>query len=163
MTRAWSRLPGYELVSYLTGGSSAVMEGWRETTIEIDLRFEPESDELLRAMPLLKERLGINVELASPREPPPTAPDPTLIDSAVTDWTTPLATVAVRRLEAAVWEALPTLVYATTTAPMPSRPRKMFSEGRSLYLGIGSGGERRRGGGRGGAQMRLLWLLWSVA
>jgi hypothetical protein len=75
------------------------------------------------------------------------------------DWTTPLATVAVRRLEAVVWEALPTLVYATTTAPMPSRPRKMSSEGRSLYLGIGSGGERRRGGGRGGAQVRLLWSV----
>jgi len=60
---------------YLTGGSSAVMEGWRETTIDVDLRFEPESDELLRAIPLLKERLGINVELASPPDFIPELPE----------------------------------------------------------------------------------------
>jgi hypothetical protein len=51
---------------YLTGGSTAVMEGWRESTIDVDLRFEPEVDELLRQLPSLKERLGINIELASP-------------------------------------------------------------------------------------------------
>jgi len=51
---------------YLTGGSTAVLEGWREATIDVDLRFEPEADELLRALPALKERLGINIELASP-------------------------------------------------------------------------------------------------
>jgi hypothetical protein len=28
---------------YLTGGATAVLEGWRETTIDIDLRFEPET------------------------------------------------------------------------------------------------------------------------
>lgn len=31
---------------YLTGGSTAVLQGWRETTVDIDLRFTPESDEL---------------------------------------------------------------------------------------------------------------------
>jgi hypothetical protein len=51
---------------YLTGGSTAVLEGWRETTIDVDLRFEPEADELLRELPALKERLGVNIELASP-------------------------------------------------------------------------------------------------
>jgi hypothetical protein len=51
---------------YLTGGSTAVIEGWRETTVDVDLRFEPEADELLRAIPALKELLGVNVELASP-------------------------------------------------------------------------------------------------
>jgi hypothetical protein len=51
---------------YLTGGSTAVLEGWRESTVDIDLRFEPEADELLRALPALKERLGLNIELASP-------------------------------------------------------------------------------------------------
>jgi hypothetical protein len=51
---------------YLTGGSTAVLEGWREATIDVDLRFEPETDELLRELPALKERLGINIELASP-------------------------------------------------------------------------------------------------
>jgi hypothetical protein len=51
---------------YLTGGSTAVLEGWRASTVDVDLRFEPEADELLRALPALKERLGVNVELASP-------------------------------------------------------------------------------------------------
>jgi hypothetical protein len=51
---------------YLTGGSTAVLEGWRESTVDVDLRFEPEADELLRAVPALKETLGVNIELASP-------------------------------------------------------------------------------------------------
>jgi hypothetical protein len=51
---------------YLTGGSTAVLEGWRDATIDVDLRLEPEADELLRQLPALKERLGVNIELASP-------------------------------------------------------------------------------------------------
>jgi hypothetical protein len=51
---------------YLTGGATAVLEGWRASTIDVDVRFEPESDALLRELVSLKERLGINVELASP-------------------------------------------------------------------------------------------------
>jgi hypothetical protein len=50
---------------YLTGGATAVLEGWRDSTIDVGLRFEPESDELLRAIPALKESLGVNIELAS--------------------------------------------------------------------------------------------------
>ena len=53
---------------YLTGGATAVLEGWRTSTIDIDLRFEPDDDALLRALPELKERLDINIELASPPE-----------------------------------------------------------------------------------------------
>lgn len=51
---------------YLTGGATAVLEGWRASTVDVDVRFEPESDDLLRELPSLKERLGINIELASP-------------------------------------------------------------------------------------------------
>ena len=51
---------------YLTGGATAVLEGWRSSTIEVDLRFEPDQDALLRALPELKELLDLNVELASP-------------------------------------------------------------------------------------------------
>ncbi|HUB36341.1 MAG TPA: DUF6036 family nucleotidyltransferase [Solirubrobacteraceae bacterium] len=51
---------------YLTGGATAVIEGWRATTVDVDLRFEPEDDDLFRALPDLKERLGLNIELASP-------------------------------------------------------------------------------------------------
>jgi len=51
---------------YLTGGATAVLEGWRGSTIDVDLRFEPDVDEMLRALPSLKEDLGVNIELASP-------------------------------------------------------------------------------------------------
>ncbi|MDP1572171.1 MAG: hypothetical protein Q8L86_19410 [Vicinamibacterales bacterium] len=51
---------------YFTGGASAVLLGWRTTTIDIDLALVPDSDELLRAIADLKERLEVNIELASP-------------------------------------------------------------------------------------------------
>ena len=57
-----------ETVAYLTGGATAVLLGWRASTIDVDLRLVPERDELLRALPLLKDELGINVELASPAD-----------------------------------------------------------------------------------------------
>jgi hypothetical protein len=55
-----------EVSVYLVGGTSAVLLGWRESTIDIDLVMRPESDDVLRAIPRLKEQLQINVELASP-------------------------------------------------------------------------------------------------
>ncbi len=51
---------------YLTGGATAVLYGWRSTTIDVDLKMDPERDEVFRAIPRLKEELQINVELASP-------------------------------------------------------------------------------------------------
>ena len=42
---------------YFTGGVTAVLFGWRETTIDIDLRFDPELDEMFRAIPQIKEEL----------------------------------------------------------------------------------------------------------
>jgi hypothetical protein len=51
---------------YLVGGASAVLVGWRDSTIDIDLKIVPESDEILRSLPVLKERLHINIEIASP-------------------------------------------------------------------------------------------------
>ena len=51
---------------YLVGGASAVLLGWRNSTIDVDLKIIPESDQILRALPRLKERLHINIELASP-------------------------------------------------------------------------------------------------
>jgi len=52
--------------AYLTGGATAVLVGWRESTIDIDLKLEPETDRLLRALSELKETLELNVELAAP-------------------------------------------------------------------------------------------------
>ena len=51
---------------YFTGGVTAVLFGWRPSTIDIDLKIEPEAEGLLRTIPELKERLAVNVELASP-------------------------------------------------------------------------------------------------
>lgn len=51
---------------YFTGGCTAVFYGWRETTIDIDVRFVPENDELFRCLPDAKETLHVNIELASP-------------------------------------------------------------------------------------------------
>jgi hypothetical protein len=49
---------------YLVGGATAVLSGWRETTIDVDLKIIPESDEIFRALPRLKEELRLNIELA---------------------------------------------------------------------------------------------------
>ncbi len=51
---------------YFTGGATAVLLGWRASTIDVDILLVPEDDQLLRALPELKEELEINVELASP-------------------------------------------------------------------------------------------------
>lgn len=51
---------------YLTGGATAVLEGWRESTVDIDVRFEPDSDAALSRISEIKEKLSVNVELASP-------------------------------------------------------------------------------------------------
>jgi hypothetical protein len=40
--------------------------GWRETTIDVDIKIVPESDEVFRVLPELKEKLRLNVELAIP-------------------------------------------------------------------------------------------------
>jgi hypothetical protein len=64
--RALGREADREGRAYLTGGSTAVLKGWRASTIDIDLKLEPESDRLLRAIADLKERLDVNLELASP-------------------------------------------------------------------------------------------------
>jgi hypothetical protein len=53
---------------YLTGGASAVLRGWRDSTIDVDITIIPESDRILRAIPDVKERLHVNVELASPAD-----------------------------------------------------------------------------------------------
>jgi len=51
---------------YFTGGTTAVLFGWRSSTIDIDIRVEPDDEHILRAIPHLKDLLKTNVELASP-------------------------------------------------------------------------------------------------
>ncbi len=57
-----------ETSAYLTGGATAVLLGWREATIDIDVKLVPERDALLRALPRLKDELRVNVELVSPAD-----------------------------------------------------------------------------------------------
>jgi len=55
---------------YLVGGATAVLEGWRVSTIDIDLALpdRTDADDILRALPLIKDELELNVELASPAD-----------------------------------------------------------------------------------------------
>jgi hypothetical protein len=50
---------------YLTGGATAVLLGWRESTIDADILCVPEHDSLYRALPRLKEELQLNVEIGA--------------------------------------------------------------------------------------------------
>lgn len=40
---------------FLTGGATAVLYGWRATTIDVDIKLIPDRDEILREIPRLKE------------------------------------------------------------------------------------------------------------
>jgi hypothetical protein len=51
---------------YLAGGATAVLLGWRDTTLDVDLMLVPDQDSVLRAIPELKNELAVNVELAGP-------------------------------------------------------------------------------------------------
>lgn len=66
LLEALGRVARGDVRVYLVGGATAVLFGWRATTIDVDLVIRPEEDTLLRAIPELKETLRLNVELASP-------------------------------------------------------------------------------------------------
>ena len=53
---------------YFTGGVTAVLYGWRQSTVDLDIKIIPEQDSLFRAIPNLKESLSVNIELASPAD-----------------------------------------------------------------------------------------------
>lgn len=59
---------------YFVGGATAVLHGWRASTKDADIKVLPDSDELLRAIPAIKEALKINVELAAPDDFLPALP-----------------------------------------------------------------------------------------
>ena len=70
--RRFMRALGGEAASearvYFTGGATAVLLGWRSSTIDIDIKVVPEDERIYRAIPRLKELLQTNVELASPAD-----------------------------------------------------------------------------------------------
>src|SRR2546421_3569130 len=62
---AAARTPGKV---YFTGGATALLLGFREQTIDIDLKLDPEPEGAFEAIAALKNRLDLNVELASPED-----------------------------------------------------------------------------------------------
>ncbi len=59
---------------YLAGGATAVLSGWRATTIDIDLKADPEPAGFFESLAVLKDELDLNVELASPDDFIPAVP-----------------------------------------------------------------------------------------
>lgn len=59
---------------YLTGGGTAVLIGWRSTTIDIDLKMAPEPQGAFEALAAIKDDLDVNVELAAPDDFIPAVP-----------------------------------------------------------------------------------------
>jgi hypothetical protein len=51
---------------YLTGGATALLLGFRDQTIDVDLKLDPEPAGAFEAIASLKNRLDLNVELAAP-------------------------------------------------------------------------------------------------
>jgi hypothetical protein len=72
--RAVARTARRPVQIYLVGGCTAVLEGWRDATIDIDLALGDDAEPVLRAIPEIKEALDINVELASPADFIPVKP-----------------------------------------------------------------------------------------
>ena len=51
---------------YFTGGVTALLMGWRQATIDIDLKFDPEPEGAFNLLPRIKDELEVNIEEASP-------------------------------------------------------------------------------------------------
>lgn len=75
LARALGRVVPAGTRMYLTGGATAVLEGWRKSTVDVDVRFEPDAEAALDRLRDLKEELSINVELASPLDFLPELPE----------------------------------------------------------------------------------------
>lgn len=59
---------------YLVGGSTAVLLGWREATVDVDIKLDPEPAAVFEAIAVLKDELDMNVELAAPDQFVPPLP-----------------------------------------------------------------------------------------
>ena len=51
---------------YLTGGATALLVGWRTSTVDVDLKLDPEPPGAFAAIAHLKDALDLSIELASP-------------------------------------------------------------------------------------------------
>ena len=50
----------------MTGGATAVLFGWRDTTVDVDCKLDPEPPGIFDAIARLKDELDVNIELAAP-------------------------------------------------------------------------------------------------
>ena len=60
---------------YLTGGATALLHGWRQMTIDVDLKADPEPSGFFEAIAILKDELSVNIELANPSDFIPELPN----------------------------------------------------------------------------------------
>jgi hypothetical protein len=51
---------------YFTGGTTCVLKGWRDSTVDIDLKSVPDLGKVYDVIAKLKEELHLNIETASP-------------------------------------------------------------------------------------------------
>lgn len=72
--RRLGREPGARGRVYFTGGASAVLDGWRATTVDVDIELEGEAERLLRSLAAIKDELHVNIELAAPHHFVPELP-----------------------------------------------------------------------------------------
>ena len=63
---ARSARPNRSYRIYLVGGGTAVLEGWRESSIDADLYAK--QDDIFRDVQDIKERLQLNIEFARPED-----------------------------------------------------------------------------------------------
>ena len=60
---------------YFVGGSTALLLGFRQQTIDVDLKIDPEPAGIFEAISEIKTTLDINIELASPDDFIPALPE----------------------------------------------------------------------------------------
>ncbi len=60
---------------YLTGGATAVLLGFRSSTVDLDLKLTPEPAGIFDTIRVIKDTLHVNIELASPDDFIPALPD----------------------------------------------------------------------------------------
>jgi hypothetical protein len=60
---------------YFTGGATALLLGFREQTLDVDIKLDPEPKGAFEAIARLKNDLDLNIELASPDDFIPAGPN----------------------------------------------------------------------------------------
>jgi hypothetical protein len=59
---------------YFAGGATALLLGFREQTVDIDIKIDPEPKGIFEAIAAIKNELDLNIELAAPSDFIPASP-----------------------------------------------------------------------------------------